>query len=420
MISNQISGGREYDIVLFGATGFVGRLTADYIVRHLPASARFAVAGRDEAKLQRVVDDLAPIGRHVEAVIVDAVDQAALNDVARRTTVLASTVGPYTEHGSAVVQACVGAGTDYLDLAGEPLFVRDSIGSHHDAATRSGSRIVHSSGFDSVPSDLLVKLLADRVHADGQGALTETVLVVRAIRGGISGGTVASGLAHARTMSRSRAALEAARDPYTLSHRREGESEFGSQPDGGLLTLSSISPELRGWAGAFFMGFHNTRIVRRSNTLTDWSYGPRFTYTEVMAAPGGPASVVLAALMTAGAMGMYRGVRALAVVPVRVTDVMTPRRGSGPSVRARAKGHFDFATYSTAVSGAHYRAEFVMNGDPGYAATAVILGESALAMAFDRDRLGPPGVVTPSVAMGGVLTDRLRAAGARISVTRID
>lgn len=420
MSGEHTSGGREYDIVLFGATGFVGRLTTDYLVRHLPESARFAVAGRDEAKLRRVVAELVANGRDVDVVVVDADDHEALTDVAQRTTVLVSTVGPYTEHGAAVVQACVEAGTDYLDLAGEPLFVRDSINAHHDEARRSGSRIVHSSGFDSLPSDLLVKLLADCARADGQGGLTETVLVVRRIRGGFSGGTAASGLAHARTMSRSRAALDAARDPYTLSHRREGESEVGAQPDGRLISLASISPELRGWGGTFFMGFHNTRIVRRSNTLTDWSYGRRFVYSEVMAVPGGPVSLVPAALMTAGARGMYRGARALGALPARVTDALMPRRGSGPGASARAKGHFDFATFSTAVGGARYRAEFVMNGDPGYAATAVLLGESALAMAFDRDRLGPPGVVTPAVAMGEVLPDRLRAAGVRIEVTRND
>ncbi|MEJ9077703.1 saccharopine dehydrogenase NADP-binding domain-containing protein [Gordonia malaquae] len=416
-----MDGDREFDIVLFGCTGFVGGLTADYLSRRAPGSCRIALAGRDRAKLDDIAGRLkVDVGTDVGVVVADVTDPGALASLAARTVVLVTTVGPYTEYGLEVVRACVDAGTDYLDLAGEPLFVRDSIAKYHGPATRSGSRIVHSSGFDSVPSDLSVKILSEFARESGDGGLTDTTLVVRGIRGGFSGGTAASGLAHGRAMASSRGARAAARDPYTLSHCRTAEPELGPQPDGRIVPLAAVAPDLRGWAGGFFMGFHNTRIVRRSNTLTDWSYGRRFSYSEVMACPGGPASIVPSAVMAAGIRSMYSSVRLLGAVPESMTDAVMPRRGSGPGAASRSKGYFDFQTYATTSSGARYRTDFAMDGDPGYAATAVILGESALAMACDRDRLGQSGVVTPAVAMGDVLPQRLRAAGARIKITRLD
>lgn len=414
-----MSDGREYDLVFFGATGFVGALTVAYLAHHAPKGLRVAIAGRDRGKLDQIVGDALAAGLNVEVLIADAADAASLERMVRRTSVLVSTVGPYTEYGMDLVGACAAAGTDYADLTGEPLFVRDSIAAHHALAQSTGARIVHSSGFDSVPSDLSVRLLADRAAADGTGELGETTLVVRSIRGGVSGGTAASGLAHGRALARSATARAAARDPYTHSHRRWDEPDLGRQPDGRLMALSTVCPELRGWAGGFFMAFHNTRVVRRSNTLTDWSYGRRFKYSEVMAFPGGPLSLVPAAVAAAGVSGVYGFSRLLAVVPESASAALMPRSGTGPSERARSRGHFSFETYSTSTSGARYRAAFAMDGDPGYAATAVILGESAIALAVDRDRLGPAGVVTPAVAMGAVLHRRLRAAGARIDVARL-
>lgn len=414
-----MSNGREYDLVFFGATGFVGALTVGYLVRHAPKGLRVAIAGRNRGKLDQIVGVARDAGFSLDVIIADAGDAAMLERMVRRTSVLISTVGPYTEYGMELVRACAAAGTDYADLTGEPLFVRDSIAAHHALAQRTGARIVHSSGFDSVPSDLSVRLLADRTAADGAGELGETTLVVRSIRGGVSGGTAASGLAHGRAMARSAAARAAARDPYTHSHRRSDEPDLGPQPDGRVVALRTVCPELRGWAGGFVMAFHNTRVVRRSNTLTDWGYGRRFKYSEVMAFPGGPLSLVPSAVAAAGVAGVYALSRLLAAVPESATAALMPRRGAGPGERARNRGHFSFETYATSTAGVRYRATFAMDGDPGYAATAVILGESAIALAVDRDRLGAAGVVTPAVAMGAVLPHRLRAAGARIDVARL-
>lgn len=414
-----MSQGREYDLVFFGATGFVGALTVDYLARHAPKGLRIAIAGRHRGRLDHIVQDVGERGLAVDVIIADVDDPATLDQMARRTLVLVSTVGPYTEYGMELVRACAAAGTDYADLTGEPLFVRGSIVAYHALAQRTGARIVHSSGFDSVPSDLSVRLLADRAKADDAGELGETTLVVRSLRGGVSGGTAASGLAHGRAMARSAAARAAARDPYTHSHRRPDEPDLGPQPDGRLVALGTVIPELGGWAGGFVMAFHNTRVVRRSNTLTDWSYGRRFKYSEVMAFPGGPVSLVPSAIAAACVSAVYGSSRLLTVLPESATDALMPRRGSGPGERARNRGHFSFETYTTTTTGARYRAAFAMDGDPGYAATAVILGESALALAVHRDRLGPAGVVTPAVAMGAVLPNRLRSAGVRISVDQL-
>lgn len=411
---------KKYDLVFFGATGYVGGLTIDYLARNAPAGLRLAVAGRNAHKVAGVVAECAAVGLRVDALSADAGDVDSLTELADLTRVLVTTVGPYTEHGMALATACARSGTDYADLTGEPLFVRESIAANHDLATRAGARIVHSSGFDSVPSDLSVRLLHERVTADGAGELGETVLVVRRIRGGISGGTAASGLAHGRTMAHSSATREAARDPYTHSHRRGDEPDLGPQPDGRLVALNTVAPGLNGWGGGFFMAPHNTRVVRRSNTLTDWSYGRRFKYSEVMAFPGGPLSVIPAAVVAAGLAGSYASSRLLNAVPESAQESFLPRRGGGPSARGRSRGHFTFETYAHTTDGSLYRATFAMVGDPGYAATAVILGESALALALDRDDLcSRGGVLTPAVAMGRTLPGRLVAAGTRIDVERI-
>ncbi|NNG98996.1 hypothetical protein HLA97_17305 [Gordonia araii NBRC 100433] len=406
--------------MLLGATGYVGGLTAQEMARTAPPGTRIALAGRDQRRLDDVVQRCGSDGARFDTMLVDVEQADSVTAMAESTAVVVTTVGPYTEHGADVVRACADAGTDYADLTGEPLFVRDSIARFDEPARVSGARIVHSCGFDSVPSDLLVALLHDAAQADDEGELTDTTLVVRRIRGGISGGTAASGLAHGRTMAADPSARRAARDPYTHSHRRDDEPNLGPQSDGRLVRLPEIDPGLRGWAGGFFMAPHNARVVRRSNTLTDWSYGRRFAYSEVMAMPGGPLGAIPAAVMAAGLSStMYRTVPLLKLVPPAVLDAFAPKRGSGPSARARAKGHFTFETYTRTTKGARYRATFAMRGDPGYAATAVILSRAAYALALDRDEGAAGGVLTPAVAMADPLTRRLRDAGVDLRVERL-
>ena len=201
----------------------------------------------------------------------------------RRRRVVVTTVGPYTRYGLPLVGACAAAGTDYADLTGEPPFVRDSIDLYHKQALDTGARIVHACGFDSIPSDLTVYALYRRAREDGAGELVGTDFVVRSMSGGLSGGTIASGVEVMRTVSSDPDARRQFADPYTLSPDRGAEPELGAQPDLQWRRGRQIAPELTGlWTAGFAMAPTNTRIVRRSNALQDWAYGRRFRYSEHM------------------------------------------------------------------------------------------------------------------------------------------
>jgi short subunit dehydrogenase-like uncharacterized protein len=420
MADRFVAAAREFDLVLYGATGYVGKLTADYIAEHAPPGARIALAGRSQQRLNQVVEHAGPAAQQWQLVIADATNPDSLNSMAARTQVVVTTVGPYSEYGLPLVEACARAGTDYADLTGESLFVRDSIDGYHKQAADNGARIVHSCGFDSIPSDLSVHLLHHQASTDHAGDLEDTTLLVRKIRGGISGGTAASGLAQADRMARDQQRRQLAKDPYTLSPTRALEPDLGDQPDTPLVRAATIHPSLRGWAAGFFMASYNTRVVRRSNALLHWAYGPQFRYRELIGLGRSPFSLIPAAAVAAGLTAGVAAIPALRAVPQSLLRAATPKAGTGPSAEARRNGHFALQTFTTTSTGAHYRADFAMQGDPGYAATAVMLGESGLCLAFDRPHLpNLTGVLTPATAMGNALAQRLIAAGATITVSRI-
>jgi short subunit dehydrogenase-like uncharacterized protein len=406
---------RELDVVVLGATGFVGRLVARYLADHAPQGVRVGLAGRSAERLAAVRERLGAAASTWPLLVADSTDPSSLATLAGRTRVVATTVGPYRTHGLPVVEACATAGTDYADLTGEVLFVRDSIDRYHDVATRTGARIVHCCGVDSVPSDLGVLLLHHAAAADGAGDLEDTTLVVRAFKGGISGGTLASGklqLDEVRTNAGSR---KVAGDPYALSPRRAVEPELGDERD---LTWIRHDEGLGIWVGPFVMAGINTRVVRRSNALQGWAYGRRFRYREVVGFGTGPAAPVKAATVSTALMAFGAG---LAFGPSRaLLDRVLPSPGEGPSEKTRRTGLFRMDIHARTATGARYVSQVSGQGDPGYAATSVILGESALCLILDRDRLPPTaGVLTPATAMGTVLIDRLRAAGDTLVVRRI-
>lgn len=412
---------REFDLVLYGATGFVGRLTAEYLAK-AGGSARIALAGRSVDKVRAVRDSLGEAAQNWSIIEADAGSPASLVTMAARTQVVVTTVGPYTRYGLPLVAACVEAGTDYADLTGETPFIRASVDQFHTQAAHAGVRIVHSCGFDSVPSDLTVYALYDRARADGEGALTETDMVVRKFVGGASGGTLASILEARRTMSADPAVRTAIRDPYTLSADREAEPDLGRQSDAPLRRGAQIAPELEGsWTGAFIMAAENSRIVRRSNALLDWSYGRTFRYAEQVSAGTSVLAPVRAAVSTAALAGMSAlGSRYANSAPARLFERLLPKPGSGPSESALSKGQYRIETYTTTTTGARYRAVIAQQGDPSYLATAVLLGESGLALALDRDKLSAlRGVLTPATAMGDALLTRLPAAGVTFETVRL-
>ncbi|WP_229076079.1 trans-acting enoyl reductase family protein [Actinoplanes sp. DH11] len=407
---------REFDVIVYGATGFVGVLVARHLAQHAPAGTRIALAGRSPEKLESVRSRLSvdwPI------VVADATDASALDAMAARTRVVITTAGPYAKYGRVLARSCAEAGTDYVDLTGEVLFARDSIDENHETARRTGARIVHSCGFDSIPSDIGVHVLHSLVQADGAGELTDTTLVVTSLRGGVSGGTIDSMRYQADVMSKDRRLRRIGASPYSLSPNREAEPDLGRQEDMPTLPASEVDPSLRGHLAPFVMASYNTRVVRRSNALRDWAYGRRFRYREVMSVGTSPLSPVIAFGTKVALGGLFVG---MAVPPVRfVLDRVLPKPGSGPSERTQQSGHFTMDVFTTTTTGARYTARFRAKGDPGYAATAVMLGESALALALDRDALPKVegGVLTPATAIGDALVDRLRTAGVEITARRL-
>ena len=405
---------RAHDIVVFGATGFVGRLTAEYLAAHAPEGVRIALAGRSPEKLSGVRDALGSRAATWPLVTADSSDPAAMAALAGSCRVVATTVGPYRAYGLPLVEACAAEGTDYVDLTGEVLFMRESIARHDAAARASGARIVHTCGFDSIPSDLGVLLLHQAAQADGAGELEATTLVVRAMKGGASGGTIASLKGQIDEVKADRSLTAIVQDPYALSPDRAAEPELGAEKD---LAGAERDDELGLWLGPFVMAGVNTRVVRRSNALQGWAYGRRLRYREAMAMGDGPLGRAKA-LGLAGGLGALQA--GLGFGPARkALDRVLPDPGEGPGEEARRTGFFTIDIHARTSGGGRYVARIAAQGDPGYAATAVMLAESALCLVLDRDRLPDrAGILTPATALALPLVERLRAAGQTLEITR--
>lgn len=397
---------REHDLILYGATGFVGRLTARYLASAAPSGTRIALAGRSQAKLDALRGELGPAAAGWGAVVADSSDRPALDRLAAAATAVATTVGPYARYGRDLVAACAHSGTHYADLTGEVLFVRDSIHTNHARAQRSGARIVHSCGYDSVPSDLGVLLLHQKAAAEGAGELTDTVMKAWG-RGGVSGGTIDSLRTQIDALRRDPGLRAVVGDPYSLSPHRDAEPRIKDEPD---LFPPRRDPLLGEWVAPFIMGPYNTRIVRRSNALTEWSYGRFFRYREVMAFGASPLGAAVAAGVTGGVAALGA---AMAFPPARtLLDRVLPAPGEGPSQQTMDGGRFRSDFHALTSGGGRLHGVIAASGDPGYKATAVMFGESALALALDGERLPDrAGVLTPATGIGVVLADRLRAAG---------
>jgi short subunit dehydrogenase-like uncharacterized protein len=400
---------RELDVVLYGATGFVGKLTAEYLARAAPDDVRIGLAGRSQEKLERVREELGARAAAWPLIVADSEDGAALAELAARATAVATTVGPYRRYGAALVGACAAAGTHYADLTGETLFMCETIQRFDAPAKASGARVVHTCGFDSIPSDIGVLALHEAA-----GELADTTLVLRRVKGGVSGGTLASMKGTVDDVKRDRSLSRVLADPYALSPDRDAEPELGNEAD---LRGAEYSEELDTWFGPFVMAPVNTRVVRRSNALQDWAYGRRFRYREVMAF-GSSLTGRAKALGVGG--GMAALTAGLALPPSRwALDRVLPGPGTGPKEELVRDGFFVIEIHARTAADERWVCRVEAQGDPGYGATRVMLGESALCLALDGDRLpGRAGVLTPATAMGSVLADRLRAAGQTFDVSR--
>ena len=410
------TGPRNLDVVLFGATGFTGRLVADYLAQGAP-ELRWAIAGRSRDKLAQVKTDLAgrnPALADLPIVVADAADPAALAAVAKDTRVVCTTVGPYAVHGRELAAACAEQGADYCDLAGEVSFIRESIDRNHVRAEQTGARIVHCCGFDSIPSDLGVHLLAGHFKQQGR-RLTKASSFVGPMKGGISGGTIASMLAMLELAGRDRQQGRLMGDPYALIPDRN--KDRGS--DRGDQMAPKLEPLIEAWTGPFVMAAINTRVVRRTNAIAGYPYGKDFRYREAMvfgkgakgAASAAAFSAAVAAFVTLGSTRPGRS----------MLKPLLPAPGQGPNKAQRDAGFFRIRIVGESDGNGEGPLEAVARvegkSDPGYGETAKMLGESALCLALDRDQLEPRhGVLTPASAMGNRLIERLRAAGMTFAI----
>ena len=385
---------RPHDLVLLGATGFVGRLTAAHLARFAPPGARIALAGRSPERLAQLARDLDVDWPLLEA---DSANDAAMASLAASTSVLATTVGPYLRHGVVAVAACARAGTSYADLSGESAFVARSIRDNHEHAASSGARIVHSCGFDSIPSDLSVGIASAAV---GAVPIVEATTQVRSFRGGISGGTIDSlrqQLIEARSDPTIRRTMT---DPFALTPGPSVRLPRGKGSRGVRRDAASGT-----WQAPFIMGSYNQQIVQRSNFLADWRYGELLRYREVIDTGRGIRG--RAAGSAIDALPVLLGA-ALTFPPTRaIVDRVLPSPGEGPDAATRERGRFALEVDAYPVTGSPVRVRFAAPYDPGYGGTAIMLGESALSLAFDElpDRFG---VLTPMIAMGEALPSRLR------------
>lgn len=380
---------RSYDVIVLGATGFAGRLTAEYLARHAPSTLRWAIAGRKRAALEDVRRSLASVDPELEqlpTLTADVTDPASLRTLAEQTRVLVTTVGPYVLYGDAVVAACAAAGTDYLDLTGEPEFVDRSYVRHHRTAVQSGARLIHAAGFDSVPHDLGAYFTALQLPSDAPITIAGYVRASAMF----SGGTFYSALT---AFSRPRQNLAATRERRALEGSdangrkiRSGPGRPGRDPAGGwALPFPSLDPQIIG---------RSARAVDR--------FGPDFRYTHHVSVEHLPSALGI----PVGAAALFGAAQ---VPPLRRALVKRAAPGQGPSQAKREKSWFTVTFVGE--SGDQRVTTQVSGGDPGYDETAKMLAESALCLALDADLPEVAGQVTTTTAMGQTLINRLRAAG---------
>ncbi|KAI8618731.1 Saccharopine dehydrogenase-domain-containing protein [Chytriomyces sp. MP71] len=415
---------RPFDIVVFGATGFTGKLAAEYLLGHAPQSAKLALAGRNKTKLEQVRADIAaslPEGQararaeNVPILVADSSDQESLDAVVQAAKVILTTVGPFMLYGKPLVDSCVRFGTHYIDSTGETPFIKELIDAYHKEAAAKNVKIVPSCGCDSLPSDLGAYLVAD--HFAKQGKKTASIrAVVTKISGGLSGGTIHT-IANMFESS-SFAKLAKANDPYLITPKSEA-----ALPPAESVVLK-YNKDLSRYEALWFMAGGNSNYVRRSWGLLGRAYGPDFQYTESL----GTLSSFPAALATV--VGMVATLLAILFPPTRALIKRLFPQGQGPSQETMDKGHIEMKFVGTAVDGSKAVGRFASpHMDIGYKGTGLLLAESAMCLAFDDEKLREGsagevgifgvkkgGVLTAATSMGLVLAERLKKAGMEIEM----
>lgn len=409
---------RRFDVVVFGATGFTGRLVAKYLAERygVGGAVRWAIAGRNLGKLESLRAELGRLGvgaAQVPVVEADSADRRSLEALCGEAQVVISAVGPYASYGSELVGACVERGADYCDLTGETPWIRSMIQTHHERAREQGLRIVHCCGFDSVPSDLGVWAMQGEALRRHGAPLKRIALYLERSRGGVSGGTIASMLQMlADADGTTRRVLS---DPYALN-------PVGSPrgPDGPDQRRVEWDEELGTWTAPFVMAVINTRVVRRTNAVLGFPWGTDFSYRESVALPTGPPGWAMGQAMTWG-LGLLMWLGAMKPTRRLLEATVLPSPGEGPRPELVESGYFRMRMVGSGEDRrgrpTHLEGRILGKRDPGYGATSRMLTEAALALALERERLpGVFGVLTPAAAMGDVLLERLGRADVRIEV----
>jgi short subunit dehydrogenase-like uncharacterized protein len=386
MAQTNLRDAREFDIVIYGATGYTGRLVAEHLVRHYHArkdAPKWAMAGRSDAKL-REVRDLIGASAAAPLIVADADDPASLRAMAARTRVVLTTVGPYQLYGEPLVAACAAEGTDYADLCGEPAWMREMIEKYDAAAAESGARICFSAGFDSIPFDLGVLMLENEAKARFGAPAPRVRCRVRAMQGTFSGGTAASLTETMKAVAKNPRLISVLNDPFALTPGFDGPS----QP-GGLIP--HYEEDLERWAAPFIMATINTKNVHRTNFLLGHPYGEDFRYDEMVLTSPGEAGKAAAHAVTEMLKNPF--------------GAKPPKPGEGPTPEQRENGYYDVLFIGQFPDGKSLRYAVKGRYDPGYGSTSRMLAETGIAL-LDCDR--PGGVGTPGAFLGEKLVRRLQ------------
>lgn len=396
---------RSFDVIVFGATSFVGQILTRYLWQQYNGdeAPRWAIAGRSKSRLEALRSSLGEAASELPLIVADAGDDADMRALCEQTRVVISTVGPYALYGEPLIKACTDTGTDYCDLCGEVQWMRRMIRQYQDAAVASGARIVHSCGFDSIPSDMGAWYLQQQAAEAWAEPCHHVQMRVGAFKGGVSGGTVASMMNLAKEASADAALRRELTDPYSLCPPDHGFTE--RQTD---LKGAYHDPDFEQWTAPFVMSSINTRVVHRSNALSGKAYGDHFCYDEAILTGRGIAGSSKALALAAATGSMMLGA---AIGPTRrfLEKHVVPKPGEGPSERQQASGHYTMHFLGHGPGDQLLKVRVQGDRDPGYGSTAKILAQAGICLALDISRdLHPGGFWTPATVFGQALIDRLQ------------
>lgn len=391
----------QLDIVVFGATSFVGKILTDYMHRTygVGKDLKWGIGGRSDKKLQDLKDSLGASAKSLPVITADASDEKALKDMCSQTRVVVSTVGPYALYGEPLVKVCAETGTDYCDLTGEVQWIRKMIEKYEDKAKASGARIVHCCGFDSIPSDMGVWFLQQQAQEQFGAPALDVRMRVKVAKGGLSGGTVASMMNVAKEAGSDPKLRKELANPFSICPKDHRSSR--RQPS---IKSAEYDEDFGVWLAPFVMGAINTRVVHRSNALQQARYGKEFTYDEAMMVGKGVKGRLRGYGIT-GAMGAF--FTASAIGPTRwLVEKLVPSPGEGPSPEDQEKGFYDLRFIGKTEDGKKLITKVTGDRDPGYGSTGKMLGEAAMCLAQDVPDQ-PGGFWTPASLLDGKLLERL-------------